>query len=264
MIFDYHTHTTFSHGKGSIEDNVKAAAEAGLSALAITDHGPGHLTYGVKRSDFSVMRDEIERLKPLYPQVDIYLGVEANIVSVRNYLDVTEEETAGFDFILAGYHYGIPHGYCVSNWLDAHGLLPGCGTSLLVKNTDMTLKALYENDIKILNVDFEDSVKDDQKGDFIYFDPPYDSETSIFNSYTENGFGKGEQKRLAEVYKKLADKGCYVMLSNHNTTLVRELYKDFNIHVIEAKRNINANGSKRGKVEEVIITNYENERGFEK
>ena len=52
------------------------------------------------------------------------------------------------------------------------------------------------------------------------------------------------------------------MLSNHNTTLVRELYKDFNIHVIEAKRNINANGSKRGKVEEVIITNYENERGF--
>lgn len=118
------------------------------------------------------------------------------------------------------------------------------------------------NDITILNTDFEEAVKDAKKGDFIYFDPPYDSETSIFNSYTENGFGKGEQKRLAEVYKKLADKGCYVMLSNHNTTLVRELYKDFNIHVIEAKRNINANGSKRGKVEEVIITNYENERGF--
>ena len=53
------------------------------------------------------------------------------------------------------------------------------------------------------------------------------------------------------------------MLSNHNTTLVKELYKDFNIHVIEAKRNINANGKKRGKVEEVIITNYENKRGFE-
>ena len=46
------------------------------------------------------------------------------------------------------------------------------------------------------------------------------------------------------------------MLSNHNTILVNELYKDFNIHVISAKRNINANGKKRGKVEEVIITNY--------
>ena len=53
------------------------------------------------------------------------------------------------------------------------------------------------------------------------------------------------------------------MLSNHNTTLINELYKDFNIHAIEAKRNINANGKKRGKVEEVIITNFENKRGFE-
>lgn len=119
------------------------------------------------------------------------------------------------------------------------------------------------NQVELLCVDFEEAVKTAKKGDFIYFDPPYDSETSTFNSYTENGFGKEEQIRLAKVYKELADKGCYVMLSNHNTTLVKELYKDFNIHVIEAKRNINANGKKRGKVEEVIITNYINQNGFE-
>ncbi len=119
---------------------------------------------------------------------------------------------------------------------------------------------LTMNDIKILNVDFEDSVKDAQKGDFIYFDPPYDSETSIFNSYTEDGFGKEEQRRLAKVYKELSNKGCYVMLSNNNTTLIKELYKDFNIHIIEAKRSINSNGKKRGKVEEVIITNYKNDK----
>ena len=41
MLFDYHTHTTFSHGKGSIEDNVKEAVKKGLKAIAITDHGPG-------------------------------------------------------------------------------------------------------------------------------------------------------------------------------------------------------------------------------
>ena len=64
-------------------------------------------------------------------------------------------------------------------------------------------------------------------------------------------------------YKDLSDRGCYVMLSNHNTILVNELYKDFNIHIIEAKRNINSNGKKRGNVEEVIITNYENKKGFE-
>lgn len=45
------------------------------------------------------------------------------------------------------------------------------------------------------------------------------------------------------------------MLSNYNTTLINELYKDFNIYIIEAKRNINSNGKKRGKVEEAII-NY--------
>lgn len=118
---------------------------------------------------------------------------------------------------------------------------------------------LTMNDITILNTDFEESVKDAKKGDFIYFDPPYDSDTSTFTSYTEDGFGKAEQVRLAKVFKELSDRGCYVMLSNHNTALIKELYKDFYIHVIEAKRNINANGKRRGKVEEVIITNSRKE-----
>lgn len=122
---------------------------------------------------------------------------------------------------------------------------------------------LTMNDIKILSVDFEEAVSSAKKGDFVYFDPPYDSETSTFNSYTEDGFGKEQQRRLAKVYKELDEKGVYVMLSNHNTMLINELYKDFNIHVIEAKRNINSNGNKRGKVEEVIITNYVNKEGFE-
>ena len=121
---------------------------------------------------------------------------------------------------------------------------------------------LNYNEIIIQSIDFEESVKTAKAGDFIYFDPPYDSDSNTFNDYTENGFGKEEQVRLARVYKELADRGCYVMLSNHNTKLVQELYKDYNIHVIEAKRNINSNGKKRGKVEEVIITNYENIRGF--
>lgn len=119
------------------------------------------------------------------------------------------------------------------------------------------------NDVKLLCTDFEKAVEAAEKGDFIYFDPPYDSDTTTFNSYTENGFGKEEQVRLANLFKKLSAKGCYVMLSNHNTKLVNELYSEFNINVIEAKRNINANGKKRGKVEEVIITNFENKKSFE-
>jgi len=132
------------------------------------------------------------------------------------------------------------------------------GNNLTIINDYLT-----SNKIKLLNVDFEESVIDAKKGDFIYFDPPYDSDTSTFNSYTEEGFGKDEQRRLARTYKELDKRGCYVMLSNHNTSLVKELYKDYNIHIVEAKRNINSNGKKRGKVEEVIITNYENDRDFE-
>ena len=127
---------------------------------------------------------------------------------------------------------------------------------------NMTLAYVYfqTNDVKMLSTDFEEAVKDAKKGDFIYFDPPYDSENNdTFNDYTEGGFGKDEQVRLSEVFKDLHNRGCYVMLSNHNTTLINELYGDFNIHLIQAKRNINSKGNKRGKVEEVIITNYETE-----
>ena len=118
-------------------------------------------------------------------------------------------------------------------------------------------------DIKILSTDFEESVKDAKKGDFIYFDPPYDSDTTTFNSYTENGFGKEEQIRLAKVFKELDKKGCYVMLSNYNTSLVKELYKDYNFNYITAQRNIGAKAKNRGVVEEVIITNYENNKELE-
>ena len=118
-------------------------------------------------------------------------------------------------------------------------------------------------DIELLSTDFEEAVKNAKKGDFIYFDPPYDSDTTTFNSYTENGFGKEEQKRLSEVFKDLDKRGCYVMLSNYNTTLVKELYKDYNFNYVNAQRNIGAKAKNRGVVEEVIITNYKNKEGFE-
>ena len=115
------------------------------------------------------------------------------------------------------------------------------------------------NDINILSTDFEESVKNAKKGDFIYFDPPYDSDTSTFNNYTENGFGKEQQRRLAKVFKDLDERGCYVMLSNYNTILIKELYKGYNFNYITVSRNIGASASNRGKVQEVIITNYKTE-----
>ena len=115
---------------------------------------------------------------------------------------------------------------------------------------------LNNHHVKILNGDFEASVIDATKGDFIYFDPPYDLiKKDTFDSYTIGGFGVEGQKRLAQVFKNLHKKGCYVMLSNHDTPLIRELYQDFKIDTINVKRMINSDAKNRNG-EEVIIYNY--------
>lgn len=127
------------------------------------------------------------------------------------------------------------------------------------ENFDQIHSYFSESNIKILNCDFEDAVKNAKKGDFVYFDPPYDTwdNKDTFTSYAKNPFGKKEQVRLADCFKRLSEKGVYVMLSNHNTHFIQDLYNGFNLHIVEARRNINSNGKGRGKVEEVIITNYE-------
>lgn len=118
-------------------------------------------------------------------------------------------------------------------------------------------KYFYKCKPVILNKDFEIAVKTAKAGDFVYFDPPYDIVSNqSFTSYTTGGFDRNEQERLCKTFKELSEKGVYVMLSNSNTEFIRNLYKDFNIYVIEARRSINSKGDRRGKVEEVIITNY--------
>ena len=117
-------------------------------------------------------------------------------------------------------------------------------------------KYLNNANIKILTGDFEDAVKKAKKGDFIFFDPPYDViKNDSFEKYTKEGFGVEGQKRLAKLFKKLDKKGCYVMLTNHNTPLINELYKDYNIDVINVKRMVNSDASNRVGVE-TIIYNY--------
>lgn len=149
LAYDLHTHTIYSHGKGTIEDNVRAAMARGLSHIAITDHGPGHKFYGMKRSAIPEMRAEIDRLNVKYPKIMIQYSVEANIVRYGNHLDIKPEEFELYDFVIAGYHYGLPGGYCVQNWLWNKGLKVG-EKRLMNKNTDMVIKALYENNIAIL------------------------------------------------------------------------------------------------------------------
>jgi DNA adenine methylase len=110
--------------------------------------------------------------------------------------------------------------------------------------------------IKVMS--FEKVLDFAKKDDFIYFDPPYYplKNKKSFTTYTKDPFMEKEQKLLSNVFKKLDKKGCSVMLSNSNTKFIKDLYPDYNIHLVQATRMINCNGKNRGKINEVVVTNY--------
>ncbi len=100
---------------------------------------------------------------------------------------------------------------------------------------------------------------------FVYFDPPYRplNQTSSFTSYTKNGFSEKDQVRLVEFFKELDRKGAKVMLSNSDPqnqdpddTFFDDHFSDYTIERVPANRMINSNGARRGKINELIITNY--------
>ncbi|MGL4484615.1 MAG: PHP domain-containing protein [Anaerovoracaceae bacterium] len=152
MIFDYHTHTTYSHGKGSIEDNVKVAKEKNLSEIAISDHNSGHIFYGIAKDALPKMQKEIIALQKKYPEIEIHLSVEANINNTERGLDVDDEELSYCDFIIAGYHFGVPKAYIIQNYLINKGIIKSKSfkQKMKKKNTEMYINALKKNDIKIL------------------------------------------------------------------------------------------------------------------
>lgn len=116
-------------------------------------------------------------------------------------------------------------------------------------------------DVIITHQDYKNVLKTAKSGDFIYLDPPYYpiNSTSSFTSYTAEGFLEKEQTELRDTFVKLHERGCFVMLSNSDTPFINELYSGLDgitINKITAGRSINSKGSGRGKITEVLVTNY--------
>lgn len=113
--------------------------------------------------------------------------------------------------------------------------------------------------IKIIDGDFEAACVDARDGDFLFLDSPYAplKPSSSFESYTKDGFDIESHRRLAALFDELTARGCYCMLTNHNTDLINELYgnKGYKIDVVSVKRMINSDAANRVG-EEVIICNY--------
>ena len=116
----------------------------------------------------------------------------------------------------------------------------------------------YLQSVKIMDGDFEVACKEAKGGDFVFIDSPYAPlNPTSFESYTKEGFDIESHKRLAKLFDELTARGCYCMLTNHNTDLINELYgnKGYIIDIVSVKRMINSDASKRVG-EEVIICNY--------
>lgn len=132
------------------------------------------------------------------------------------------------------------------------------------KNIIEVSKALKNTNI--LNRDFQEIEEFIKKNSFVYMDPPYRpiKSTSNFNSYSTNDFNDDEQIRLSEFYKKISDLGAYVLLSNSDPKnfnpkddFFDDLYKDYHIERVNAKRMINRDGKSRGSIKEILVRNYE-------
>jgi DNA adenine methylase len=110
----------------------------------------------------------------------------------------------------------------------------------------------------ILHESFEACVNYAKRGDYVYFDPPYFpiSRSANFTSYTKDNFGREMQQTLFKVFLQLDKKGCKVMLSNSHSSFILDLYSEYYINTLTASRAINSDASKRGKIKEVLITNY--------
>ena len=140
--------------------------------------------------------------------------------------------------------FNVPFGnYKNPRIIDTENLI---NCSKLLKNTE------------ICCADFSEILNKAQKGDFVYFDPPYVplNETSSFTSYTKDGFDLDMQFKLRDICDELDSMGVMFMLSNSDTKLVNELYSNYEIKKVFASRAINANPNGRGKITEVLVRNY--------
>ena len=116
----------------------------------------------------------------------------------------------------------------------------------------------YLKRVTITTGDFEDACRNAGRGDFVFLDSPYAPlNPTSFESYTKEGFTLESHARLARLYDELTERGCYCMLTNHNTELIEQLYgnKGYTISVVNVKRMINSDANNR-KGQEVIICNY--------
>ncbi len=155
IIADYHTHTLYSHGKGTIRENVESARKMGLKEIAICDHGPNHLGFGVKKNKFTQIRKEINVLNNEYDDINILMGVEANVIGYDGRIDVDNDIIELLDILLVGFHFGaLPYSFKDAYNMFLLNYLGRVSSSIKNRarrlNTDALINAMNKYDIFLI------------------------------------------------------------------------------------------------------------------
>lgn len=185
-------------------------------------------------------KEHFYRCRQLLNQGDLLM--KSDRAALMIYLNKTcfnglYRENSQGDFNVPIGQYKAPHIYDRENLREVHEQLQG---------------------MELRSDSFEAVLDRARPGDFVYFDPPYVpiSTTSSFTHYSKDGFDSNKQHLLADVFRQLDARGCFVMSSNSDCGFVREIYRDWRIEVVSASRCINVQASKRGAINELVIMNW--------
>lgn len=146
---DYHTHTTFSHGKGTVLENALAAKKLGLKQIAITDHGFGHILYGMDRAKMANLKQEILEAEK-QTGIKIFLGVEANFVGKGGKIDLTQDDFKLFDIVLVGQHRFVKSGFMDKLRFLLPNMLCLKTKKLRALNTQILIQAMENHPIDVV------------------------------------------------------------------------------------------------------------------
>ncbi len=157
IFADYHTHTCYSHGKGSVMENAATARKLGIETIAISDHGPSHL-WGIGIAGFHILdqiRSEAKLAMKEYPSVQVLVGIEANVTSIQGDIDVSNEARAKLDILQVGLHLMVRpeellDGLTRMGYHFLRGLTRGCRKKTRLLNTEAIVNAVYKNPIDVI------------------------------------------------------------------------------------------------------------------
>ena len=204
ILGDYHTHSVYSrhgHGKGSVEENVRAALALGLKEIALTEHGLRHGAYGMTQKAWPRFVRDVEAARAAHPEINIYTGLECNFLSPRGEIDIPADKP---DVTVCGYHKFVKPlrpGDAFSFFL--RNVFAKNTAKTIARNTDAYLNALNRYEIDILSHPMHDCLVDLRA---------VGAEAARLGTYIELN-GKHRDMTAAQLVM-LADLGCEFIMDS--------------------------------------------------